>query len=158
MNSHLTVTGFCTASLNALRIPAFKWNKTFLGCTSVQTQFLRLSAAVILKILILASFTTSHRMHHHIGNSKNFTLLHRFSFNRSHYGFTGITLTDTHMREELGVHASSFQSIHGQFWLSKSSCHLAVCYFCFTSLIHNSTREKHTQRRKPSQAGQPAES
>lgn len=35
LNIYLIVIGFCTASLNARRIPSFKWNKTCLGCTSV---------------------------------------------------------------------------------------------------------------------------
>lgn len=102
----------------------------------------------------------SRQTQHRIGNSENLMLLHTFSFNLNHYTFTGFILIDTHVREELGGDAcrNSFQFIHGQFWSLKSSCHLVTCYFCFTFIIHNSTREKHAQWRKPSQAGQPAKS
>lgn len=87
-------------------------------------------------------------------------LLHILYFELNHCRLTGVVLTDTHVRKELGVYTcwKSFHFIHGQFWPLKSSCQLEICYFWLSFVIHNSTKGKHAHWRKLSQAGQAAKS
>lgn len=117
----------------------------FLGCASVQIE-LRLLTSDILTVLKLT---------YHLQRPIKHSIIF---FKLNHYSFTGVTLTDTCVREELSLDAyrKGFQFIHVQFWSLGSSCLLAFCYFYFTFISHNSRREKHTQWRKRSQAGQPA--
>lgn len=101
VNIYLIVTWFCHASLNALQMLSFKWNKIFLGCASVQIE-LRLLTSDILKVLNLT---------YHLQRPIKHSIIF---FKPNHYSFTGVTLTDTYVREELSLDAyrKGFQFIH----------------------------------------------